>query len=227
MVYGNVNQNSGTGVCFTRNPANGTKELFGEYLANAQVRAHSPCVRVWILHGRNRDHRPCRGGRISSEAACARLGHLGTRATRQPAAHGYARQHAGGRRGSVSGPTTSLLARRGGGAVVARRQRWCVRVCAQGEDVVAGIRTPVPIAEMAKLMPAQHQELVDVTTRLEAHMRDMQVRAALRALGQACRSHHGAAPLLPQPGAGAWERALRDVAVLARSLRSASSWPTS
>lgn len=38
MVYGNVNDRSGTGVCFTRNPATGQKELFGEYLANAQVR---------------------------------------------------------------------------------------------------------------------------------------------------------------------------------------------
>lgn len=37
QVYGNINDNSGTGVCFTRNPANGTKELFGEFLMNAQV----------------------------------------------------------------------------------------------------------------------------------------------------------------------------------------------
>eukprot|EP01024_Parvocaulis_polyphysoides_P000714 TRINITY_DN1018_c0_g1_i1.p1 TRINITY_DN1018_c0_g1~~TRINITY_DN1018_c0_g1_i1.p1 ORF type:complete len:917 (-),score=219.29 TRINITY_DN1018_c0_g1_i1:768-3518(-) len=36
MVYGNYNENSGTGVCFTRNPSNGNKELFGEYLMNAQ-----------------------------------------------------------------------------------------------------------------------------------------------------------------------------------------------
>ncbi len=41
MVYGNINDNSGTGVCFTRNPANGKKELFGEYLANAQVRTQA------------------------------------------------------------------------------------------------------------------------------------------------------------------------------------------
>ncbi len=59
-----------------------------------------------------------------------------------------------------------------------QRALW-MRVRAQGEDVVAGIRTPVPIAEMARLMPKQHKELVDITTRLEAHMRDMQVRAAL------------------------------------------------
>lgn len=36
MVYGNLNDQSGTGVCFTRNPANGRKELYGEYLQNAQ-----------------------------------------------------------------------------------------------------------------------------------------------------------------------------------------------
>ncbi len=36
MVYGNKNENSGTGVAFTRNPATGEKKLFGEYLMNAQ-----------------------------------------------------------------------------------------------------------------------------------------------------------------------------------------------
>jgi pyruvate,orthophosphate dikinase len=36
-VYGNVSDSSGTGVCFTRNPATGEKALFGEYLSNAQV----------------------------------------------------------------------------------------------------------------------------------------------------------------------------------------------
>ena len=36
MVYGNINENSGTGVAFTRNPATGENKLFGEYLINAQ-----------------------------------------------------------------------------------------------------------------------------------------------------------------------------------------------
>lgn len=36
MVFGNLNEKSGTGVCFTRNPNTGTKELYGEYLINAQ-----------------------------------------------------------------------------------------------------------------------------------------------------------------------------------------------
>ncbi|MEW5852541.1 MAG: pyruvate, phosphate dikinase [Myxococcota bacterium] len=36
MVFGNMGETSGTGVCFTRNPANGTPELYGEYLMNAQ-----------------------------------------------------------------------------------------------------------------------------------------------------------------------------------------------
>ena len=37
-LAGNLNDNSGTGVCFTRNPATGEKKLYGEYLQNAQVR---------------------------------------------------------------------------------------------------------------------------------------------------------------------------------------------
>lgn len=46
-VYGNINDNSGTGVCFTRNPANGTKELFGEFLVNAQVCLERVCASGW------------------------------------------------------------------------------------------------------------------------------------------------------------------------------------
>jgi len=45
---------------------------------------------------------------------------------------------------------------------------------AQGEDVVAGIRTPLKIAEMAREMPAQHAELVEIAKGLEAHYRDAQ-----------------------------------------------------
>ena len=36
MVFGNLNERSGTGVAFSRNPSNGEKELYGEYLMNAQ-----------------------------------------------------------------------------------------------------------------------------------------------------------------------------------------------
>ena len=36
MVFGNLSDNSGTGVAFTRNPATGEKKLFGEFLINAQ-----------------------------------------------------------------------------------------------------------------------------------------------------------------------------------------------
>ena len=36
MVFGNLNEKSGTGVAFTRNPSTGDKELYGEYLMNAQ-----------------------------------------------------------------------------------------------------------------------------------------------------------------------------------------------
>jgi pyruvate,orthophosphate dikinase len=45
---------------------------------------------------------------------------------------------------------------------------------AQGEDVVAGIRTPLPITELEKSMPEAYNQLVDVYKKLEAHYRDMQ-----------------------------------------------------
>jgi pyruvate, orthophosphate dikinase len=45
---------------------------------------------------------------------------------------------------------------------------------AQGEDVVAGIRTPEPIERMAELMPEVFEELVDTLDRLEAHYRELQ-----------------------------------------------------
>jgi pyruvate,orthophosphate dikinase len=45
---------------------------------------------------------------------------------------------------------------------------------AQGEDVVAGIRTPVPISELQKVMPDVYKQLREITTRLERHYRDMQ-----------------------------------------------------
>src|SRR3989441_6119426 len=79
MVFGNLGDTSGTGVGFTRNPATGAKEFYGEFLMNAQ-----------------------------------------------------------------------------------------------GEDVVAGIRTPVPILEMKKIMPNVYEQLREITTRLEKHYRDMQ-----------------------------------------------------
>jgi pyruvate, orthophosphate dikinase len=79
MVFGNLGETSGTGVGFTRNPAIGTKEFYGEFLMNAQ-----------------------------------------------------------------------------------------------GEDVVAGIRTPVHISELEKVMPDVYRQLHEITTRLEKHYRDMQ-----------------------------------------------------
>jgi len=45
---------------------------------------------------------------------------------------------------------------------------------AQGEDVVAGIRTPLPIAELAGVMPHAHEELVAVRAKLETHYKEMQ-----------------------------------------------------
>ncbi|MBR7041186.1 MAG: pyruvate, phosphate dikinase, partial [Clostridia bacterium] len=77
MVFGNLNNNSGTGVAFTRDPATGEKKLMGEFLTNAQ-----------------------------------------------------------------------------------------------GEDVVAGVRTPMPIQEMEQKFPEAYAQFVDVCKTLEDHSRD-------------------------------------------------------
>jgi pyruvate,orthophosphate dikinase len=45
---------------------------------------------------------------------------------------------------------------------------------AQGEDVVAGVRTPVPISELEKQNPAIYQQFLDISNRLERHYKDMQ-----------------------------------------------------
>src|SRR5215468_7882705 len=79
MVFGNLGDDCATGVAFTRNPATGTAELYGEFLTNAQ-----------------------------------------------------------------------------------------------GEDVVAGIRTPEPISDLARKLPGASAELVRVAKLLEDHFRDMQ-----------------------------------------------------
>src|SRR6201997_157470 len=79
MVFGNTGEESGTGVCFTRDPSTGEKTFFGDFLLNAQ-----------------------------------------------------------------------------------------------GEDVVAGIRTPLHLSELKKLMPKVYQQLEKVRTTLERHYTDMQ-----------------------------------------------------
>lgn len=45
---------------------------------------------------------------------------------------------------------------------------------AQGEDVVAGIRTPSPIEELERQMPETYKQFIDIVNKLEAHYRDMQ-----------------------------------------------------
>ncbi|MGM0608992.1 MAG: PEP/pyruvate-binding domain-containing protein, partial [Candidatus Muiribacteriota bacterium] len=79
MVYGNMGETSGTGVSFTRNPSNGNKEHYGEFLMNAQ-----------------------------------------------------------------------------------------------GEDVVAGIRTPKNVDELKDILPEVYEELLEVYDKLENHFKDMQ-----------------------------------------------------
>jgi pyruvate,orthophosphate dikinase len=79
MVFGNLGETSGTGVGFTRNPATGDNEFYGEFLMNAQ-----------------------------------------------------------------------------------------------GEDVVSGVRTPIPIVQLEESMPAVYRQLHDITKRLERHYKDVQ-----------------------------------------------------
>ncbi len=79
MVFGNMGDDSGTGVAFTRNPSTGEKEFYGEYLFNAQ-----------------------------------------------------------------------------------------------GEDVVAGIRTPKPISELEKDNPSIYKQFIEISQKLEKHYKDMQ-----------------------------------------------------
>ncbi len=79
MVFGNMGDDCGTGVCFTRNPSTGQKEFYGEFLMNAQ-----------------------------------------------------------------------------------------------GEDVVAGIRTPIELSKLSKVMPKAYTDLTRLMTRLEKHYKDMQ-----------------------------------------------------
>jgi pyruvate, orthophosphate dikinase len=45
---------------------------------------------------------------------------------------------------------------------------------AQGEDVVSGVRTPIPINELEKMMPEVYHQLREITTRLEQHYKDVQ-----------------------------------------------------
>lgn len=45
---------------------------------------------------------------------------------------------------------------------------------AQGEDIVAGVRTPMPVSELGQQMPAVYTELVDLTGQLERHYKDVQ-----------------------------------------------------
>lgn len=45
---------------------------------------------------------------------------------------------------------------------------------AQGEDVVAGIRTPLPLAELKRIMPSVYDELIGIMKKLEKHYKDMQ-----------------------------------------------------
>ena len=51
---------------------------------------------------------------------------------------------------------------------------------AQGEDVVAGVRTPQPITQLEQDMPECYREFIDLAMKLEDHYRDMTAQAAIR-----------------------------------------------
>lgn len=55
-----------------------------------------------------------------------------------------------------------------------KRIVWRILVNAQGEDVVAGIRTPTPISKLQEELPNVYEQFVDTCNKLEIHYRDLQ-----------------------------------------------------
>jgi pyruvate,orthophosphate dikinase len=105
----------------------------------------------------------------TNERAChyRRLNHIpdasGTAVTIQAMAFGNRGLDSGTGVGFTRNPSTGVKAMFGE-----------FLVNAQGEDIVAGIRTPMPIAELAQSMPEVYAELSSITNRLEQHFRDAQ-----------------------------------------------------
>ena len=84
MVFGNMDDNSATGVAFTRNPSTGVRELYGEYLINAQGEDVVAGIRTPQPIDRGREPRLAGVEKISLEAAHAD-DLRGIRAGRRPA----------------------------------------------------------------------------------------------------------------------------------------------
>jgi pyruvate,orthophosphate dikinase len=76
-----------------------------------------------------------------------------------------------GNLGETSGTGRRLHARSSDGRAALLRR---VLPNAQGEDVVAGIRTPLPIEALHQRMPAIYDEVLEIAGRLERHYKDMQ-----------------------------------------------------
>lgn len=159
QVYGNLSDRSGSGVCFTRNPATGEKDLFGEFLPNAQASCLMRCP-----------------------LSCCDL----------PPATPHVTQALGiwahnGIEPEAPAPPIILLpacrtSRKALTPLQTPRPNRChphnMHARVQGEDVVSGIRTPVPVREMRSFFPGVYEELKAETSRLEAHMQNAQVGKA-------------------------------------------------
>ena len=126
MVFGNRGDTSGTGVCFTRDPATGERRLYGEFLANAQgedvvagIRTPEPIERMrehmpQAVRAARRDARPARGALPRS--AGHRVHGRGGDAVHPADAHGQAHGRRRASRRGGDGRRGAHLARGGGRA---------------------------------------------------------------------------------------------------------------
>ncbi len=113
MVFGNMGEGSGTGVAFTRNPSTGKKELYGEYLLNAQgedvvagTRTPNPISQLKkgtaeSLRRVRVDHRPA--GEALSRHAGLRIHHRARQALDAANAHRQTQRRGGSARGGGDG----------------------------------------------------------------------------------------------------------------------------
>ena len=143
MAFGNMGDDCGTGVAFTRNPATGEKKLMGAIKA---------VFRSWnnpraIVYRRMNDIPGSWGTAVNVQSMA--FGNMGDDCGTGVA---FTRNPATGEKKLMGEFLTN----------------------AQGEDVVAGVRTPMPIDQMAEKFPEAYAQFVEVCRTLEDHYRDMQ-----------------------------------------------------
>ncbi len=143
MAFGNMGDDCGTGVAFTRDPATGEKKLMGA--VKAVFRSwDNPRANVY----RRDNDIPYSWGTAVNVQAMA-FGNMGDDCGTGVA---FTRDPATGEKKLMGEFLTN----------------------AQGEDVVAGVRTPMPIAQMAEKFPAAFEQFKNVCQILENHYHDMQ-----------------------------------------------------